>query len=50
MKPFLLYVCELKGTADRVLIQLLGSWNCLVAYCQNNLMLFPEAGCLACVL
>jgi hypothetical protein len=37
MKPFFLYVHEQKGTAVRVLTQLLGSWYCLVAYLPKQL-------------
>jgi hypothetical protein len=44
IKPFFLYVHEKNWTAIGILTQLLGSWSLM---CQNNLMLFPEAGCLA---
>jgi hypothetical protein len=37
MKPFFLYVHERLGTAVGVLIQLLGSWHCLVAYLSKQL-------------
>jgi hypothetical protein len=49
MKPFFLYVHEWKGTAIGVLMQLLGSWHLWWLTCQNKLMAFPKAGCLACV-
>jgi hypothetical protein len=48
VKPFFLHVHERKGKAVGILTHLAPGTIWWLT-CQNNLMLFPEAGCLACV-